>query len=257
MRIGNFEVNLPLPELKAPHVIAVLRPWVDAGSVCTLVLQRLETRFGARELARLSRPGSFYDFTRYRPITHYKGNVRELTIPNTTITCARFEAGSDLLFLHLLEPHNLGELYAGSIWKFLKTLKIQRYCLLGSFYDMVPHTRPIMISGGASGRRLQTALRKMGINQSRYEGPTTICNLISQEAEKAGVEILTLMAHLPSYTELEEDYKGAIALLEVLHSMYDVSISNSDIKRAESQLKIVEGAVQQDSKLKALVPVGI
>jgi hypothetical protein len=253
VRVGSFEISQPLPELKSPHAIAVLKPWVDCGSIGTLVLQRFETRFGARELARLARPGVFYDFTRYRPITHFKGGVRELKISNTTISFARSEKENDMVFIHLLEPHNLGETYCSSVWQMLKILGIKRYCLLGSFYDSVPHTRPILISGGSSSKRLQTDLGKIGLNQSRYEGPTTICNLISQEAEKEGVETLTFMVHLPYYTELEEDYMGVTALVRVLHSLYDISIDDSDLRRAEAQLKALETAVQQDHKLKTLV----
>src|SRR5512135_1649204 len=167
MRMGNLEVNQPLPELKAPHVIAMLRPWLDAGSVGTMILQRLETRFGARELARLARPGNFYDFTRYRPITYNQGKSRRLLIPNTSITWASGgDTGNDFIFLHLLEPHMFGETYASLIWGLLKKLDIRRYCLVGSFYDMVPHTRPILISGGASGRNSSTDLQKIGIHQS-------------------------------------------------------------------------------------------
>ncbi len=253
MRIGNFEVNQPLPKLKEPHAIAVLRSWIDCGSVGTLVLQWLETRSEAKELARLATPGDFYDFTRYRPTTHFREGTRELTIPNTIITCAKRDIGNDLIFLHLLEPHNLGETYANSVWQFLKAQGIKRYCLLGSFYDLVPHTRPIMISGGSSNEKLAVELQKMGVNQSHYEGPTTICNLIPQEAEKAGVETLTLLAHLPQYTELEEDYSGAVAIKKALRTLYGLAISKADFRKAEGQLKTIEAAVQKDQAMQALV----
>jgi len=253
MRIGNFEVNQPLPKLKEPHAIAVLRPWIDCGFVGTQALQWLETRLEARELAKLANPGDFYDFTRYRPITHFREGIRELTIPNTIITCAKRDIGNDLIFIHMLEPHNLGEVYANSVWQFLKTQGVKRYCLLGSFYDMVPHTRPIMISGGSSNEKLDVELHKIGVNQSRYEGPTTICNLISQEAEKAGVETLTLLAHLPQYTELEEHYSGAMAIKKALRFLYGISIDKADARRAEGQLKTIAAVVQKDQALKALV----
>jgi len=250
----NLEVNQPLPELKAPHVIAMLRPWLDAGSVGTMILQRLETRLGARELARLARPGKFYDFTRYRPITYNQGKSRRLLIPNTSITYAPGgKAGNDFIFLHLLEPHMFGEVYTNSIWGLLKKLEIRRYCLVGSFYDMVPHTRPILISGGASGRNSSTDLQKIGIHQSNYEGPTTICNLISQRAEKAGAEIVTILAHLPNYTEIEEDYSGMVALLEVLRYLYDIPVDEADIKSSEAQIKNLDAASGQGDQLKTLV----
>lgn len=253
MRLTNFEIDEPLPVLNAPHVIAVLRPWLDAGSTGTLILRRLSARFGAKELARLAKPGNFYDFTRYRPMTHFKGNTRELTIPNTTISYARSETGNDFLFLRMLEPHMLGETYADSVWQILKRLEIRRYCLIGSFYDVVPHTRPIMLSGSASGKSLSADLSGLGIVQSRYEGPTTICNVISEKAEKAKIETLTLLVHLPHYIELEEDYIGMTALLQVLRSLYDIPISDSDRQTAAAQLASMDAAVGKDRKLKALL----
>ena len=42
MRIGAFELNEPVPELRDPHAFAMVRPWVDVGSVGTLTLNRLE-----------------------------------------------------------------------------------------------------------------------------------------------------------------------------------------------------------------------
>jgi hypothetical protein len=253
MRIGGFEVKEPFPALKEPHAIAVLRPWIDAGSVGTLVLQNLETYYGSSVLARLTRPGSFYDFTRYRPTTRFKKASRELVIPNTMISYAIRDNGSDLVFIHLLEPHNMGEAYSNLVWQFLKTLGIKRYCLIGSFYDAVPHTRPIIVTGGTSNKDLQVKLNKLAINQSRYEGPTTICSLISQEAEKAGVETLTLLAHLPQYAELEEDYVGILAVKKALTLLYDTPIDDEDTLNAESQLKTLETAVQKNRKLKAIV----
>jgi len=32
MRIGDFEIPGELPEFKEPHVLAVLRPWIDVGN---------------------------------------------------------------------------------------------------------------------------------------------------------------------------------------------------------------------------------
>jgi proteasome assembly chaperone (PAC2) family protein len=254
MEVNGFEVNGTLPELKAPHAIAILRPWIDAGSVGTLVLKRLESSYVVKELAKLAQPGSFYDFTRYRPRTHYNAEgARNLVVPNTTISYTTSPTGNDLIFINMLEPHMLGDSFAENIWLFLKGLGIRRYCTLGSFYDGVPHTRPILISGGSSDPNLNSDLEKLGINRSRYEGPTTICNLITQEAEKAGVETLSFMVHLPNYVELEEDYMGMVALLKVLRALYDIPIDESDLRKADSEMESIDAAVQQDRKSRGLV----
>jgi hypothetical protein len=253
MRIEIFEVEEPIPRLKAPHAIAMMRPWIDAGAVGTLVITRLENQFKAKKLARLSRPGDFYDFTRYRPEIRSKGGKREITIPNTEISWARGNGKNDFIFIHLLEPHISGEVFTESVWQVLKRFKIQRYCLLGSFFDAVPHTRPVMISGQATERKTQETLQKLGLRPSNYEGPVTICHLISDEAEKAGVETMMLMASLPQYIELEEDYTGTLAVLQVLRSLYNLTVDEFDLNRSDDQLKSIDSVVQQDHKLKALV----
>ena len=88
MRVGAFELQEPLPELHDVHVISSLRPWLDAGNVGTVVLSRLERHFSAKELGKLARPGVFFDFTRYRPMTRMVGGRRTSTVPNTTIHVA-------------------------------------------------------------------------------------------------------------------------------------------------------------------------
>jgi hypothetical protein len=185
MRVGGFELIEPLPELHEPHALVTLRPWIDVGSAGTLSLSRVETRFRAKDMGHLVRPGNFFDFTRYRPVIQTLGGIRKVTIPNTVISYAKRQAGNDFLFVHLLEPHNLGEVYASSDWQVLKKLDIRRYCLIGSMSDMVPHTRPLLISGSIGSGSTAQILGRMGVYQSQYQGPTTICNLITQEAQPA------------------------------------------------------------------------
>jgi hypothetical protein len=122
-------------------------------------------------LARFAKPGHFFDFTRYRPTLYLGEGGRRISIPNVRLRYAKRE-GNDLLFLHLLEPHSLSEVYIDSVLKMFKTLKVKEYVLLGSMYDMVPHTRPLIIHGGAMGREGQRELKKAGTFSSHYQGPT-------------------------------------------------------------------------------------
>ena len=93
MRIGAFEIHDPIPDLNEPYVFAILRPWIDMNNVGSLVLNGLETQFGAKELGKLARPGQFYDFTRYRPTLYFEEGIRRISIPNTTLRYARREGG--------------------------------------------------------------------------------------------------------------------------------------------------------------------
>ena len=91
MRVGAFEVNDRTPELNQPHALAMLRPWIDVGSVGSLVMTWLENHFAARDMAQFARPGEFFDFTRYRPTTFVQDGERQLSIPNTIVTYSKRE----------------------------------------------------------------------------------------------------------------------------------------------------------------------
>jgi hypothetical protein len=220
MRLGAFEIDEPLPKLKEPHAVAMLRPWVDVGSVGTLTLSWLEEQFQAKHLAGLARPGNFFDFTRYRPTLYREEGRRRVTIPNTYVTCAKRRRGNDFLFLHLLEPHMLGEAYVDSVLRLLTRFGVKRYCLLGSMYDAVPHTRPLLVTGTAAEKGVGQDLERLGIKPSDYEGPTTFAFLITQRAPEMGIEPMSLIVHLPQYTQLDEDYAGCVRLMGVLGSLY-------------------------------------
>lgn len=75
MRIGHFELNEPIPGLKDPYVFAILRQWMDVNNVGSLTLNGLETQLEVKELARLAKPGNFFDFTRYRPILYFEKGI--------------------------------------------------------------------------------------------------------------------------------------------------------------------------------------
>ena len=253
MRLGAFELNEPLPELREPHALAMLQPWIDVGGVGTLTLAWLEKHFKAKDLARLVRPGSFFDFTRYRPTIYYKEGRRQVSIPNAYVTYGQRDTGNDFLFLHLLEPHSNSEVYVDSLVRLLARFGVKRYCLLGSMYDLVPHTRPLLVTGGAVGEGAQQELEKMGIEPSSYQGPTTITTLVSQHAPEMGTDTISLIVHLPQYTQLDEDYTGAARLMEVLGSMYDIPIDETYVEKAEQQMKQIGAALEKNPQLQAVV----
>ena len=254
MRIGAFELNEPIPELNEPYVFAILRPWVDVNNVGSLTLNELEAQFESKELARLAKPGNFFDFTRYRPNLYLEEGIRRVSIPNTTLHYAKREGGNDLLFLRLLEPHALSEVYIDSVLRLLKTLKVKKYCLLGSMYDVVPHTRPLIVNGGATGRETELDLKRSGAQSSHYQGPTTITILITQRCPEFGIETIWFIVSLPQYVILEEDYLGKVRLMEILNLLYNIPIDKRDFERAAEQRSLINQKVERTPELKNLLP---
>jgi hypothetical protein len=254
VRIGAFELNEPIPDLNEPYVFAILNPWIDVNHVGSLILSGLETQFKANELARLAKPGNFFDFTRYRPTLYYEQEIRRISIPNVTLSYAKREGENGLLFLRLLEPHALSEVYVESVLRLLKILKVKKYCLLGSMYDAVPHTRPFIVNGGAMGKETELDLKRSGTQPSHYEGPTSIMTLIMQRAPEFGMETIWFIVSLPQYVSLEEDYLGKVRLMEILNLLYHIPIDKKDFEKAAEQRNLINQRVERTPELKKLLP---
>ena len=253
MRIGDFEFTEPLPELKDPHVLAVLRPWIDVGNVGTLSMRRLERHLESKEIGRLVKPGRYYDFTRYRPKSILKQGVRKYNIPSTTISTSVREHGPDLITLHLLEPHLYGEDYTDSVIEVLKHFGVKRYSMIGAMYDMVPHTRKLLVSGGTVDAKNEEEYKLVGVRPSDYEGPTTITYLISNTLEEMDIETRIFVVHLPQYFQVEEDFTGTARLMEILCTLYGLPSRLADPERGRQQYASLQNIVSDTSEVAGLL----
>ena len=232
----------------------MIRPWVDVGSVGTLTLNRLERYLGSTELGKLARPGNFFDFTRYRPNMRLVDGKREVKIPNSIIRYAITDDGPDYLFLHLMEPHSNGEDYTDSILEVVNHFNVKRYCRLGAMYDAVPHTRPLLVTGSLGDVPQNPPVPNFKVRQSTYQGPTTIMNLLSEGVEKADIESINFMVHLPQYVQLEEDYAGTSRMIEVLSSVYNnIPADLAPIRRGQRQYRELNSTLERNTELKTLI----
>ena len=119
---------------------------------------------------------------------------------------------------------------------------------------MVPHTRPLIINGGAIGKEAEQDLKKSGALPSSYQGPTTITILITQKAQELGIETIWFIVSLPKYVVLEEDYLGKVRLMEILNLLYNIPIDKKDFERALDQRNLISQKVERTPELKKLLP---
>jgi hypothetical protein len=209
---------------------------------------------GSKELGRLSRPGTFFDFTRYRPNMRLVDGKREVKIPNSIIRYAITDDGPDYLFLHLMEPHSNGEDYTDSILEVVNHFNVKRYCRLGAMYDAVPHTRPLLVTGSLGDVPQNRPVPNFKVRQSTYQGPTTIMNLLSEGIEKADIESINFMVHLPQYVQLEEDYAGTSRMIEVLSSVYNnIPADLAPMRRGQRQYRELNSTLDRNTELKTLI----
>jgi len=257
MRLGAFNIIKPVPELNEPHAFAIIRPWIDAGNGGSLTLSCLGDILGDNELGKLRRPGNFFDLTRYRPTIRRKEGRVDIDIPNAVISYAKQERGNDFLFLRLPEPHTLAEIYVNSVVGLLKAFSAKRYCLIGSMYDMVPYTRPLLVTGNASNQALQNELDMAKVLSSDYQGPTSVMSLIGQKALELGMETLSLIVHTPSYLSFEEDYRGVVRLMEIINLLYGFTTPETytnEAKEQEQRVKqLAEQVMQQEQRYRIIL----
>ena len=254
MRIGAFDINEKFLGNKEVDAVALLYPWVDAGSVATLALETLEEYLGADEIGELRRPGSFFDFTRYRPEATFLDGERRIYLPNSKVYYASREDGPDILFLHLKEPHAQHEMYIKSVMDLLRAFKVKRYCRISGMYNAVPHTRPLRVTG-SPGLENTPGLESLVSPRvgSSYQGPTSIMSFITDELDKDGIESVNFMVHLPHYLGLGEDYSGAARLVEILCKLYNIPSDIADFEEGKKQYESMETELYSSPQARSLV----
>jgi predicted ATP-grasp superfamily ATP-dependent carboligase len=145
------------------------------------------------------------------------------------------------------------ETYVDSIIELFKNLGVKRYCLLGSMFDMVPYTRPLLVTGNASNPELQNELALVNVRHSDYQGSTSILSLIGNRALQLGIETCSMIVHLPNYLTMEEDYRGEKRLMEIISFLYGFSLPKNDMEKAheqEEQVRLIaEQMLKQDPRL--------
>lgn len=251
---GAFELPEPLPQVNAPQLLIALQPWIDVGSVGTMTLAFLEQQWSANEIGKLTRPGTFYDFSRYRPMLFRREGERHVAVPNTFLRHAKTPAGDDWLFLHALEPHSHGEDYVDAVFGLLRRFGVRQYTLIGSMYAPVPHTRDPIASGGAAAEDLRGRLQGAGIRESNYEGPTTILATMPQLASGEGIETASIIVQLPAYIQLERDYCGAQTLLQMLARTYSLDLDLKPLEEeSERQREATQASVAENPQLQSMV----
>jgi len=258
MRVGAFEVDDSLAGLRDAAVISTLRPWVDAGSVATLTFASMQQRLGAHTAGALARPGDFFDLTRYRPTVRYSGEERVFTVPNTRVSVARGMAASDLVFIDVLEPHARAEDYIDAIVELVAFVGAKTFCRIGAWYSTVPHTREPRVSHSRAGVQVDPRTGRELPRTGRYEGPTSIMNVLNDRLSDLGIESTTLMIQLPHYAQVEENYAGAAAMIEAVGETFGLTSEVSEWTagyraRGERQREQIDRMVARDLELSATV----
>src|SRR5581483_1309449 len=206
------ELNVSFrPELRRPVLVAAFRGWNDGGQGATLAAGYLAKQWEAEQFADIE-PETFYDFQAMRPqVSIDEGMTRRLEWPENSFYYAPIPgADRDAVILLGTEPNLRWKTFAGLVLGLAQDLGIERTVTFGSLLADVPHTRPAPVTAAATDESL---MQELGLEPSRYEGPTGIAGVLLDSCRNAGITSLSLWAAVPHYVSLAPSPRAALALV--------------------------------------------
>ena len=240
------------PELRSPVLVAAFRGWNDGGQAASLAAGYLAKLWNAQEFAEID-PEGFFDFQVTRPnVSLVDGVTRKVDWPETAFRHASLPGTErDAVLLTGNEPNVRWKTFTGLVVEVVRELDIQLVVTLGSLLADVPHTRPAPVTGSASDAEL---VERLGLETSRYEGPTGIVGVLHDACRTAGIASASLWAAVPHYVSLAPSPRAAQALCARLGNLLDVDIDTEELRQAgEAYAEQVSAAVATDEETQAYV----
>jgi proteasome assembly chaperone (PAC2) family protein len=208
-------------------VIAAFEGWNDAGEGATSAVRYLRDRWGSRPFASID-PEEFYDFSSTRPrVRLAEGLTREIVWPSNELAAASLgPEGRDVITLIGSEPQLRWRTFCGELVEVFTELDAQLIVVLGALLADVAHTRPVKVTGSAADPEL---VQRLGLQRSRYEGPTGIVGVLHDALAKAGVPSASLWAAVPHYVAATPSPKASLALVERTARLIEVPVVTADL----------------------------
>ena len=240
------------PTLRRPVLVCAFGGWNDGGQGATMALEHLEELWGATRFAEVD-PEGFVDFQDNRPtVVLDEGMTRHLEWPETVFSHAAIP-GSDrhAVLLTGVEPSYRWRTFSGLVTGLASELGVELVVTLGALLADVPHTRPAPVSGAATDPRL---VEELGLELSRYEGPTGIVGVLHDACRREGIPSASLWAAVPHYVSLAPSPRAAKALVTKLSGLLDIPIDVAALDEAEAEYaRNVSEAVASDADTQAYV----
>ena len=240
------------PQLTRPVLVASFRGWNDGGQGASMANAYLSRVWHGERFASIDSE-QFFDFQSTRPhVTLVEGSVRRIDWPENVFEHAR-PSGSerDTVLLLGTEPGLRWRTFAGLVSGLAKDLGVELVVTLGALLADVPHTRPAPVTASASDSSL---MKELGVQPSRYEGPTGIVGVLHDACHVAGIPSVSLWAAVPHYVSLTPSPRAAKALCDRLGTLLDVPLDTSELEEAsEAYMQQVSEAVAADEDTAAYV----
>jgi proteasome assembly chaperone (PAC2) family protein len=250
-----------IPNLRSPIALVAFGGWSDAGEAATGVITHLIATLSgdfaseqiAPELIAEIDSEEFYDFQVNRPLIFVDDSmIRSLTWPGTQVFGLRNPTGDrDFVVVRGVEPSMKWRTFAHELLDLFDDLEVELVITLGSMLADTPHTRAIPVSG--TGAHPDIAQR-LGVEVSRYEGPTGILAVIQDGCVRRGVDAIALWAAIPHYANGTPSPKATLALLNGLEDFCEISLPQGELSELSQQWEnAVNEMVKEDADIEEYI----
>src|ERR671931_1619815 len=240
------------PTLRDPVLISAFRGWNDGGQGASLAGGYLAKTCEAERFAEID-PEGFFDFQATRQhVSLVEGRTRRIDWPENAFYHAPIPGlERDAVLLLGIEPNLRWQTFSRMIVDLARELGIDMMITLGSLLADVPHTRPSPVTGGATDPEL---IERLGLQRSRYEGPTGIVGVLHDACNGAKIPSVSLWAAVPHYVSLAPSPRAALALCQRLSDILGTTIDTAELEEAaERYSEQVSEAVASDDETAAYV----
>jgi proteasome assembly chaperone (PAC2) family protein len=232
-----------IPALRNPVMVIAFSGWNDAAEAATGATSHIleawtdathavDSQIGVvPELIADIDPEEFYDFQVNRPLVDLDGTgIRSLTWPGTQIyglQTPNFEF--DFVIIRGVEPSMKWKTFTSDLLDLADDLEVGMIITLGSMLADTPHSRPITVTGNGGHPDIA---RRLGVEVSKYEGPTGILGVIQDACIRRGIDAISLWAGIPHYASSSPSPKGTLALITALEDFLAISLPLGDLPTA-------------------------
>jgi proteasome assembly chaperone (PAC2) family protein len=240
------------PELRRPVLIAAFRGWNDGGQGASLAGGYLAKQWAAARFGEID-PEGFFDFHSTRPhVSLVDGLTRRLDWPDNGFFHAPIPGTDrDAILLLGIEPSLRWRTFTQLVLEVAHDFGVELLVTFGSLLADVPHTRPAPVTGAATDPAL---VAEMGLEPSRYEGPTGIVGVVHDGCRESGLASVSLWAAVPHYVSLAPSPRAALALVRRFAELLHVDLDLEELEQAsEDYSQQVSEAVSSDVETAAYV----
>lgn len=235
-----------MQKLHERTAIVAFDGWNDAGEAASLSAQHVLDHGDFVELWALdSEP--YFDYQYTRP-TVSLGDDGKRKISWPTVTVHKPTHASAPYLVLGTEPARRWQSFVAELVPVLVQEGIRNVVMLGSMLADAPHTRDITVTLSSESSALR---QQFACERSQYEGPVGVLSVLGAAVDTAGLQSMSLWAHVPHYTPPHAQVpKAALALVSKLSEIVAVPDASEELRTASRRWEAsMDAAVADDEDM--------